>query len=170
MRTALLCALVCCSCAGDPSSPVATDASDVARLVDVSARTDAPELDAPETTDTARLVDVSARTDALELDAPETTDTARLVDVSARTDALEFDASDVAAELATVDAADVAAEPAPTDAPALMCARGFEFDRCTNVGELTPCCAVDSRTTVPLGCGCLVAPFRCVARGQSGCP
>ena len=147
MRTALLCALVCCSCAGDPSSPVATDASDVARLVDVSARTDAPELDAPETTDTARLVDVSARTDAL-----------------------EFDASDVAAELATVDAADVAAEPAPTDAPALMCARGFEFDRCTNVGELTPCCAVDSRTTVPLGCGCLVAPFRCVARGQSGCP
>ena len=147
MRTALLCALVCCSCAGDPSSPVATDASDVARLVDVSARTDAPELDAPETTDTARLVDVSARTDAL-----------------------EFDASDVAAELATVDAADVAAEPAPTDAPALMCARGFEFDRCTNVGELTPCCAVDSRTTVPLGCGCLVAPFRCVPRGQSGCP
>ena len=147
MRTALLCALVCCSCAGDPSSPVATDASDVARLVDVSARTDAPELDAPETTDTARLVDVSARTDAL-----------------------EFDASDVAAELATVDAADVAAEPAPTDAPALMCARGFEFDRCTNVGELTPCCAVDSRTTIPLGCGCLTAPFECTPRGRTGCP
>ncbi len=33
-----------------------------------------------------------------------------------------------------------------------------------------PCCAVDSRTTIPLGCGCLTAPFECTPRGRTGCP
>ena len=38
------------------------------------------------------------------------------------------------------------------DVGTLTCARGFEFDRCAGPRA---CCYVDTRTTIPLGCGCV---------------
>ena len=74
-------------------------------------------------------------------------------------------AADARSELAPLDAADVTSELAP-----LVCPRGFEFDRCAAVTGITPCCVVDSRTTLPLGCGCRLSAFECVPHGRAECP
>ena len=62
---------------------------------------------------------------------------------------------------------DAHAVDVPLDA--FLCARGFEFDRCSVPADSRPCCLVDGRTTVPLGCGCLVGAV-CVPHGRTGCP
>ena len=94
-----------------------------------------------------------------------------MADVPIATDASSADASSADttdASSADTSSADVRAADAP-DARPLMCPRGFEFDTCPT-GPTQPCCAVDSRTTIPLGCGCLTAPFECTPRGRTGCP
>ena len=173
-------ALLCLGCAPAPIvSPLDVAGADVGPdrpeyLVNPSDRSD-NMADVPIATDTSSADASSA--DTTDASSADTTDASSADTSSADTssaditDASSADTSSAdtsSADITDASSADVRAADAP-DARPLMCPRGFEFDTCPT-GPTQPCCAVDARTTIPLGCGCLTAPFECTPRGRTGCP